>query len=216
MTRHTARASDYFDRWAINYDRDRISSWFHHYQSKALDRLGLLKGQRFLDVGCGTGWAVRQAAARLFDGVACGVDISPKMIEQANSLSGDYANIDLRVANSESIPFEDSSFDRILCTCSFHHYENPQAALKEIGRVLKPGGTFVLLDSARDVYFPIWLQDRGRRYLEPSHVRYYTTSEMKQLLNETGWNLLGEIETFKKFRDHGKVFTGLMLIECTK
>ncbi|NEN97530.1 MAG: hypothetical protein F6K50_18970, partial [Moorea sp. SIO3I7] len=69
---------------------------------------------------------------------------------------------------------------------------------------------------ARDVSFPIWLQDRGRRYFEKSHVKYYTTKEMKALVAEAELQLVGEITTVNKFMDHNKVFTGLMLLECRK
>ena len=149
-------------------------------------------------------------------GYACGIDISPKMIEKAKALHLGVENLDFRVADSGSIPFDDASFDRVLCTFSFHHYADPTKALAEIRRVMKPGARFVLIDSARDISLAIWLQDRGRRYLERSHVRYYSVSEMKSLLDKAQMPLLEEISTVKRFADHGKVFTGLMIARCMK
>ena len=214
-TYHAEQAAARFDDWASSYGKDRISPWFSYYQKMALSQLQLEPGSRFLDVGCGVGKAVAAAAGQIGDAKAVGVDISPKMIERAKALSA-KPNIEFHVADSASLPFEEASYDAILCTFSFHHYLQPDHVLREIKRVLKPGGRFVIIDSARDVSLAIWLQDRGRRYLERSHVRYYTVSEMRALLKDAGWTLAHEISTIRKFLDHGKTFTGLMVAECTK
>ncbi len=212
--RHAELAAARFDDWADSYGEDRISPWLQFYQAKSISKLDLKAGGAFLDVGCGTGWAVREVAPRCR--ISCGIDISPKMIEKARSQAPELENLEFRVANAESIPYPDDHFDAVLCTCSFHHYQNPIAALSEIKRVLKPGGRFVLLDSARDVSFAIWLQDRGRRYLERSHVRYYTRREVRDLLATVGFEPTEDIAGIKRFMDHRKVFTGLMLASCRK
>ena len=214
--KHTQRAMARFDDWSRTYDEDRISAWLKFYQSLAMSKLRISEGWGFLDVGCGTGWAVREAADRLTFGTACGIDISPRMIEKAMAHSPKRDNIEFRVANSEAIPYPDDSFGSIVCTCSFHHYQNPIRALSEMKRVMKHGGRLVILDAARDVSFAIWLQDRWRRYCERSHVVYYTTRELELLVSKAGLILLDHILTIKKFMDHNKMFTGLMLIQCTK
>lgn len=218
MNSHSQQAAARFDEWANSYSEDRISSWFTFYQSMAMSKLKLPERDSFLDVGCGTGWAVREAAKQLKSGKSCGIDISPKMIDNAlaQTPNGQNKTIEFQVANSEEIPYQDQSFSSIICTFSIHHYQNPVRALSEMKRVLKDDGSIVILDSARDVSFPIWLQDRGRRYFEKSHVKYYTTKEMKALVAEAELQLVGEITTVNKFMDHNKVFTGLMLLECSK
>jgi len=216
MSSHEIKAAERFDNWADTYGEDRISRWFNYYQRLALSKLPLDEGSWFLDVGCGPGAAVREAARKIGSGTACGIDISPKMAEKAKSLSTEQENIEYHVASSESIPYPDETFKSVLCTNSFHHYERPVEALREIRRVLRPDGMFVLVDDARDIYFPIWLQDRYRRHFEKSHVTYYTTGEMRQLFADAGWQLVREIQTFKKFMQLGKVFTGLQLIEREK
>lgn len=193
-----------------------MTRWFRCYQTLALSKLDLDDGPGFLEVGCGPGWAVREAAKRLQSGCCAGIDISPKMIEKAQAQSQDGENVEFHVANAESIPYPDMTFHSILCTNSFHHYKTPLKALGEIRRVLRREGTFVLLDSARDVSLAIWLQDRLRRYLEPSHMRYYTTTEIQDLLSTAHWELKSPIHTIKNFNDQGKTFTGLMLMQCGK
>ncbi len=209
---HGTKAAERFDGWADLYGDDRVSQWFAYYQRLALAQLPLDEGSWFLDVGCGTGVAVREAANKVGSGKACGVDISPKMLAKARRLSDSHTNAEYKLANSESIPYADATFASVLCTFSFHHYANPIGAIREIRRVLKPGGTFVLVDPARNVSLPILLQDVYRRLFEKSHVAYYTTSEMRQFFDNAGWPLENEIRTFKKFMQLGKLFTGLMLV----
>ncbi|MEQ8537296.1 MAG: class I SAM-dependent methyltransferase [Coleofasciculus sp. D1-CHI-01] len=216
MKHHSQQAASRFDDWADSYSEGRISSWFRFYQSMAMSQLKIAEGCGFLDVGCGTGWAVRQAAKQLQVGKACGIDISAKMIENAVAETSEAHNIEFQIGDAEAIPYPDESFSSIICTFSIHHYQNPVSALSEMKRVLKPDGSIVILDSARDVSFAIWLQDRGRRYFEKSHVKYYTTKEMTDLIAKAQLQLIGDITTINKFMDHNKVFTGLMLLSCTK
>lgn len=216
MSTHTVQAAERFDRWAGTYGEDRMTRWFHHYQTEALSKLDLDGGPGFLEVGCGAGWAVRQAAKRIPSGTACGIDISPLMIEKAAAQVDNSENVEFQVASSESLPFENETFQSILCSNSFHHYENPVRALREIKRVLRPHGRFVLLDSARDISLGVWLQDRFHRCFEKSHVRYYTTNEMTQLLNDADLKLVGALQIIKRFMHCKKLFTGLMLAVCTK
>lgn len=214
MTSHSQQAAKRFDPWAETYGTDRMSRWFQHYQGLALARLDLKGGAGFLEVGCGSGWAVTEAAKQLQSGPCCGIDISPKMIERAKGLAKDNSTTTFEIGDAEKIHYPDSTFHSILCSNSFHHYGDPGKALLEFHRVLSPEGTLVILDPARDLFFPIWLQDRWRRYFEKSHVQYYTRAELQALLKSTGWRNEGEIATFKRMFDHGKLFTGLMLVSC--
>lgn len=216
IAQHEKKAADRFDQWADTYGNDRISPWFEHYQSIAMDELDLRPGKSFLDVGCGPGSAVRRAARVYEAAKSCGIDISPKMIDKAKKQSPKTNVIEFVHGSSEAIPYRDEEFDAVLCTCSFHHYQHPHQALKEMKRVLKKGGRMALLDPARDVSAAIWLQDRFRRYFEKSHVKYYTTKEMLDLMQESGFKPFKEIGTYKKIMDHKKAFTGLMLVACAK
>jgi ubiquinone/menaquinone biosynthesis C-methylase UbiE len=182
----------------------------------ALARLDISKGIGFLDVGCGTGWAVTEAAKQLRCGKAIGMDISPKMIRAAISQNKTAANVDFIIADSEMIPCSDNSVSSILCSFSLHHYENPLNVLLEMRRVMRPEGRLLIVDSARDVSFPIWIQDRWRRMFEQSHVKYYTTDELRSLLGRANLKLLSPISTEKRFMRLGKFFTGIAFIECTK
>ena len=70
----------------------------------------------------------------------CGIDLSEKMLAVAKSKLPEQ--VKLILGDSESLPFSDNAFDVVYCNDSFHHYPAPQNVLREVYRVLKPGGTF--------------------------------------------------------------------------
>jgi len=115
----------------------------------ATDLAGLAPRGEVLEVGSGPG---RLAArlAQLAPGVQItGVDISPEMVERANSLvarSGVAERVEFRVGDVASLPFPDASFDAVVSTFSLHHWQNPTKGLEEIYRVLRPGGVARIYD----------------------------------------------------------------------
>ncbi len=105
-----------------------------------------IRGERILEVGIGTGknlpyyreWRV------------VGVDISRKMIEKAHGRAGKLKkHADFVQADAEMLPFRDESFDGVISTYVFCSVENPENGLKEILRVLKPGGRAYFLEHVR-------------------------------------------------------------------
>lgn len=98
-------------------------------------------GQRVLDVACGTGFATRVAAHVIGSGGhLAAIDINPAMISKARQqpIPGD---VDWRVASALELPFEDESFDAIICQQGLQFLPSPADGLAEMRRVLRPGGT---------------------------------------------------------------------------
>src|SRR5438067_2349113 len=116
-----------FDRWAQRYEEDPVSRWLAGLQQQALHALQLTGTDRLLDVGCGTGAAVRRSAEVVQRAV--GVDLSEAMIERARTLAGHVPNLSFDVADAGRLPFADGEFTAVLCTTSFHHYPDPEAAV---------------------------------------------------------------------------------------
>lgn len=192
-----------FDRWAQTYDRGRMTRWLSRGQRQALAALGLAPGDSLLDVGCGTGGATIEAARSQRAGRACGVDLSPGMIQHAIHQARGLGNVEFRVADAEELPYPAASFDGALCAHSLHHYSDPVRALREIRRVLKPGGRFVLLDSDRAACSWVWTWDRFLRLFEAGHVKYYTEAELLLLVAEAGF-----ARSVTVARDHGHLRDG--------
>jgi ubiquinone/menaquinone biosynthesis C-methylase UbiE len=181
----------WFDRWARFYERDLFSRFLRGLQQRALAALELGAGDRLLDVGCGTGAAVREAASRVEQAV--GVDLSERMISRARELAEGLANVEFVQGDSEALPFADSSFTALLCTTSFHHYPDPEAAAGEMARVLAPGGRLVIGEANAD-RFPIRISNWLLSTFEQAHVSFYRTSELAAILERAGLRL-GRAET---------------------
>ena len=181
-----------WDKWAP--EADGKSRWMYDYlrrsQAALISMLELKENMNFLDIGCGTGWAIGQAAKVVNDnGEFYGVDLSSKMIEKAKENFRDKNNFHFIEANSEAIPLDDNFFDVIICTNSFHHYLHPDKAMKEIFRLLKPAGKIFILDPTADTIL-IKIIDKIIKWTEPAHVKMYSTKEFKELMVNAGLKYL--------------------------
>jgi ubiquinone/menaquinone biosynthesis C-methylase UbiE len=118
------------------------------YRLRCIDKLGYdFRGdERLLDVGCGDGGVSRLLRHRVGDVVAIDVERS--------ELWDDEDGLSFSVANAEELPFADREFDLIHSKDSLHHMEDPDRAVQEYRRVLKPGGTVLIVESNR--YNPVF------------------------------------------------------------
>jgi ubiquinone/menaquinone biosynthesis C-methylase UbiE len=183
--RHAELNQNLWDSWAPNFDKKRFGI-FRILQKKAIALAKLQPDQNFLDVGCGTGWAVIQAAHAVGPGgTAIGIDLSEKMIERAVANGKDTPNARFHVANAELMPLEDNFFDCIICTNSFHHYLHPAVALAEMYRILKTAGRVIILDVEKDDTFMRFV-DRVTQKFEPEHVSLYSKKEFQDLFESAG------------------------------
>ena len=105
-------------------------------QDHAVEKLAPQRGEKLLDLGCGNG---RLVSERGF----LGADASREMLSQAPRGR-------VLCARAGALPFRTGSLDGVLCSNSFHHHPEPLASLREIRRVLKPGGRAVLVDPNLD------------------------------------------------------------------
>jgi ubiquinone/menaquinone biosynthesis C-methylase UbiE len=120
------------------------------YNRRIVSLLGLHKGDRVLDLGCGTGMLTRMIADQLdakSGGVAIGIDAAAKMIEVAGNKRGNTV-CRFEVAAAEDLPYEAGSFDAVVSSLFFHHVDLDlkAKALAEAWRVLRPLGKLVIAD----------------------------------------------------------------------
>lgn len=114
-----------------------------------VDQAGVQPGQRVLEIGCGTGNLTLAVKRRVRDAAVTGLDPDPRALARARRKSG-RAGLAVRWDRgfSEDLPYGDGSFDRVLSSLMFHHLDADakRATLREVRRVLTPGGTLHLLD----------------------------------------------------------------------
>jgi ubiquinone/menaquinone biosynthesis C-methylase UbiE len=151
-----------FDDRAASYESGR-NGQLHKEISDRVVKLALSRAavpRRVLDVGCGTGYVLRQLAARLPEASEfLGVDAAPKMIEVARSASPD-GRLNFVQGTAERLPAEDSVYDLVVSTTSFDHWTDQAAGVRECARVLAPGGTLVLTDQFSNLLWPTLLGSR--------------------------------------------------------
>lgn len=186
-TKHLELNEKKWDRWAGSLDNEsRRNQFLRDGQRKVVSLLNLKENSTFLDIGCGTGWAVRLAAESInYQGAFYGVDMSSKMIEKARENYKGNENFHFVKADSSSIPLDSDFFDAIICTHSFHHYLDAQKVMIEIHRLLKPGGRVYILDPTTDTLFGKMV-DKIVKMFEPEHVRMYSTEEFKAMFAGAG------------------------------
>jgi demethylmenaquinone methyltransferase / 2-methoxy-6-polyprenyl-1,4-benzoquinol methylase len=148
-----------FDGIAFRYD------FLNHFLSFGVDRswrkraireLGRYKPATILDVATGTGdFAI--AALKISPQKVIGVDISQEMLNVGLSKIKHAKladRINFALADAENLPFPDESFDAATCAFGVRNFENPVLGLIEIYRILKPGGTLIILEFSNPDKFP--------------------------------------------------------------
>lgn len=126
----------------------RESAW----KAELVEQVGLSEGMRVLDLGCGTGTLTVRLARWERGAHVVGVDADPDALERARKrIAESGAQAELLEARAEALPFEDSSFDRVISSLLFHHLrtDGKRVALEEARRVLKPDGELHVADWGR-------------------------------------------------------------------
>src|SRR3954447_20896220 len=130
----------------------RLTSRESRFKELLVDQAAPAPGQRILDLGCGTGTLALQVKQREPGAELVGLDADPEMLAQARR-KAEQAGVELELTEgfSTELPYEDSSFDRVLSTLFFHHLD-PEAkrqTAREIARVLRSGGELHVADWGR-------------------------------------------------------------------
>ncbi|PAE16293.1 SAM-dependent methyltransferase [Virgibacillus sp. 7505] len=128
-------------------------------------------------------------------------DLTPMMLREARTfLDTEYRNIAYVVADAENLPFMDGQFDLVGCRIAAHHFPDKSLFLKEVSRVLKPGGVFLLVDN-------IVPDDKGiatyintiEKMRDKSHVSCLSAGEWEEYAAEAGMNISQEVTRKKVF-----------------
>ena len=176
-----------YNRLALIYDR-RWQNYISKSLSFLLDFADFSTDTSILDVACGTGELAKLLLEKNPQQQITGVDISESMLKIACKKLEAYSNVSLLRASVTSLPFDNDSFDLIICANAFHYFENPELALTEMKRVLKPQGEIIILDWCRD-YWVLKLLNPVFRFIYTAYQLCYTKAELEGLLKATGFDV---------------------------
>ena len=154
----------FFERVAADWDTMRLS----YYDERVIQRMAAVSGlngtETVADVGTGTGFVAAGMAPRVARVLA--VDNSPAMLGVAGKNLGELGipNVELLEGDVGTLPLETGSVDAAFANMVLHHAEDPAAMLKEMARVVRPGGTVALVDEVehpfawmREEHADVWL-----------------------------------------------------------
>ncbi len=132
-----------WERVANKYDSVWSSST-RQFIPSLLDAVEVSEKMSMLDVGCGPGYVSATAAER--GAIPLGLDFSAEMIAIAKKM---FPRIEFRQGDAQNLPFPDASLDRVVSNFALLHVSNPERAMAEAARVLKPGGRFAFTTWAK-------------------------------------------------------------------
>ena len=160
-------------------------------------------GWQTLDVGAGAGHTALAFAPHVAHVVA--TDLTQQMLAKTAELAAGrgLTNVETKIADAESLPFGDDSFDLVTCRLAFHHFPNSRQAVSEFARVLKPGGVLgftdniVVPDKKAAGYYNAYEKLR-----DPSHHWVYPLVRLRAMFEDAGLQLKATHQLSKEFEFH--------------
>jgi ubiquinone/menaquinone biosynthesis C-methylase UbiE len=163
--------------------------------NKMIEALSLSGNEWVLDVATGTGRIARPLSKHMKAGHIVGVDQALAMLDVGHQHKQPISCYSQSAGAADALPFKSSSFDRAFVSFSLHHFGNPSGVVKEVMRVLKSGGRFVVLDpvieEAKDPV-DVALEARINQVFRRTHgpeFRFHSASSIQRLLSKAGYRI---------------------------
>ena len=166
---------------SMNYGHSKVTLW-------GLSHVLINKDDTILDIGCGGGKTVNTLAKIATEGKIYGIDYSEVSVAVASKINRkliDAGRVEILHASVESLPLPDDSFDLVTAVESYYFWPDLINNLKEIRRVLKPGGSVILINACyRDERF----EKRNANLARMGNFTYHLPEEFREYLRDAGYS----------------------------
>jgi len=167
----------------MNRGHSRLRCW-------GLSHISIEPGESILDVGCGGGRGVTELARISSSGKIYGIDYSDEMVQLARRINKkliEKGHVEIMHGSVSSLPFTDDMFDLVTAFEAYYFWPNLIDDLKEIKRVLKPGGTLLI---ANEAYKHERFEKRNSKLAKWGDMMLHTPEEYRGFLTEAGYTAI--------------------------
>jgi len=154
-------SKNYFDKVAPQWDKMRETFFSKAVREKAFAVAAVEAGKLAADIGAGTGFITEGLIEKGLKVIA--IDQSEAMLVEMKKKFAKFEGVEYRVGEAESLPLADNTVDYVFANMYLHHVANPQLAIREMVRILKPGGMLVITD----------LDEHNFEFLKVEHHDYW-------------------------------------------
>lgn len=212
-----------FDRKAENYETDRLSGWYKAQGEIVEGILGEPAPRTILDIGCGTGWLLRQMARKAPHSRGIGIDLSSAMVDVARRKAAaegldnlTFARVNWESDGATSLVRElaGGAVHLILAVSSFHYFERPEEALSRMRQCLAPGGVLLVVerDKAGSLLTRAW--DLAHRHFIGDQVRFYSADEIIDAASRAGFSDAHVVVQVRRYFWKKKIQSSLAVIRA--
>jgi len=168
---------------AMNLGHARMRNW-------GIGHILISPDAKILDIGCGGGGTVKALAKYTPNGKVCGIDYSADMVQLSMKVNNPLIKkglVEIKQGAVSSLPFADNIFDLATAFETYYFWPNLIDDLKEIRRVLKPGGTLLI---ANEVYKDAKFEKRNTKWANLIDMQLHTPDEYKDFLTQAGYQIV--------------------------
>jgi len=187
---------EYYSARANQYDRQKSRTWKtsegfgKDILKEILDGFREFNEKTILEIGVGTGRNAKPLLEKI-EPCFIGLDLSKKMIQAAKKkLLGHKKNVNLILGDADHLPFASDSFGGVLCMSTMHYFFDQEKALEDFRKLLKKKGILIYGDLSPHEFDNDEFFESLERTISKVHVRYYKTSEMKRMIEKSGFHVV--------------------------
>jgi ubiquinone/menaquinone biosynthesis C-methylase UbiE len=173
----------------LNISHSKVNEW-------GLKHISVEKDYTILDVGCGGGMTVHKLAGIATEGKVYGIDLSEESVtvsSRTNKKLIDTGRVEIRHVSVSCLPFSNRMFDLVTAVDSHYYWPDLVADMREVLRVLKPGGRLVIIG---ETYKGGKYDKRDRKFVDLVNLAYHSVDELGELISRAGYS---DVQMFEEY-----------------